>query len=170
MIPILKFIHLVAISFWAGGLIGLPFLLSRRRRMDNADDLERLHRLVRFVSVGITSPAAFLAIASGIVLIFAEGTFEPWFALKLTAVGAMVALHLWTGFVVLGLFAPGGRFGAIAGAALIGGSATVVALILWIVLAKPAIDAAFVPDGLFEPGALGDWFDQSFGDNTMPTP
>jgi len=183
VISLFKFIHLTAISLWAAGLIGLPFLILRYRRLAADDDGDRQHRLVRFVSVGITSPAAFISVASGVVLIFLQATFDPWFAVKLALVGAMVGFHLWMGFAVLGLSHPPSPFGPVSAAILAGGATLVVAAILWVVLAKPAIEADLFPDGFFEPGALSEWAsdflpgnlaefleNQGFSDPTMPTP
>ena len=46
----------------------------------------------------------------------------------------------------------------------------VIAAILWIVLAKPQIDSNQIAANLFEPGALGRWVRQFFGEIRMPTP
>jgi protoporphyrinogen IX oxidase len=70
MTTFLKFIHLAAIAIWSGGLIALPFLFRQRAGIAPGLELDRLHRMVRFVYVEMTSPAAFIAIGSGTVLIF----------------------------------------------------------------------------------------------------
>ena len=64
MTTILKFIHLAAIAVWSGGLIVLPFLFWQRRGIETGPELDQLHRLTRFVYVGMASPAAFIAIGS----------------------------------------------------------------------------------------------------------
>ena len=58
MTTLLKFIHLGTIAIWSGGLIVLPFLFWQRRAIEVGPELDRLHRLTRFVYVGMTSPAA----------------------------------------------------------------------------------------------------------------
>ena len=43
----------------------LPLLFWQRRSVVDMADLERLHRITRFVYVAMTSPAAFVAIGTG---------------------------------------------------------------------------------------------------------
>ena len=75
MTTTLKFIHLAAIAIWSGGLLALPFLFWQRRGLQAGPELDRLHRIVRLVYVVLTSPAAFVAIASGKGLISFQATF-----------------------------------------------------------------------------------------------
>ena len=56
MTTFLKFVHLAAIALWSGGLIVLPFLFWQRRTLEAGLDLDRLHRVTRFVYVEMTSP------------------------------------------------------------------------------------------------------------------
>ena len=49
----------------------------------------------------LTSPAAFVAIASGTALIFLQATFVEWFSLKMVLVGIMAMLHVVAGLVLL---------------------------------------------------------------------
>jgi protoporphyrinogen IX oxidase len=150
----LKFVHLAAIAIWSGGLFVLPFLFRQRQGLVAGPDLDRLHRLARFVYVDTTSPAAFVAIASGTALIFAQATFVEWFSLKMLFVGALVMLHVVAGLVLLHLFAPEGHFGRFSYVALTSAYVVVVTAILWIVLAKPHIDSTGFMAHLFEPGGL----------------
>ncbi len=154
MTTILKFVHLAAIGLWSGGLIALPLLFRQRQQVTSAADLDRLHRLTRFVYVDAASPAALIAIASGTALIFAQGTFEEWFSLKMLLVTAMVMLHVLAGLVLLHLFSVEGRFSRSACAALTSAYLIVITAILWIVLAKPHIDSTGFATNLFTPGGL----------------
>jgi uncharacterized membrane protein len=151
----LKFVHLAAIAIWSGGLVALPFLFRQRQKLAAGTDLDRLHRLARFVYVDMTSPAAFVAIASGTALIFLQATFEEWFSLKMVLVGAMVMLHVVGGLVLLHLFSPGGGFGRLSSVVLTSAYLVVITAILWVVLAKPHIDSTRFAAHLFEPGGLG---------------
>jgi uncharacterized membrane protein len=150
----LKFVHLAAIGVWSGGLIALPFLFRQRRELEAGPDLDRLHRLARFVYVDMTSPAAFVAIGSGTALIFLQATFQEWFSMKMLLVGAMVMLHVVAGLVLLHVFLPKGRFGRSSYAGLTSAYLVVITTILWIVLAKPHIDSTQFAAKLFEPGGL----------------
>lgn len=154
MTLVLKFVHLAAIALWSGGLIALPFLFRQRRTLAAGPDLDRLHRVTRFVYVDAASPAAFVAIASGTALIFAQATFTEWFSLKMLLVAALAMLHVAAGLVLHHLFAPDGRFGRPAFLMLTSGYLAVIAGILWVVLAKPHIEAPGFAAHLFAPGGL----------------
>jgi uncharacterized membrane protein len=162
----LKFVHLAAIAIWSGGLLVLPYLFWQRATLATETDLDRLHRLTRFVYVGMASPAAVIAIGSGTALIFLQSTFQEWFSLKMVLVSAMVMLHVVAGLVLGHLFLPAGRFGLFSHLALTGAYLVLASAIIWIVLAKPHVDASEIAPGLFKPGALR----QLFSDTRMPTP
>jgi protoporphyrinogen IX oxidase len=167
---VLKFVHLAAIALWSGGLIVLPFLFWQRRTLEAGADLERLHRVTRLIYVELTSPAAFIAIGSGTALIFLQATFQEWFSLKMVLVGIMAMLHVTAGLVLVNLFLPEGRFSLLSYLALMSAYIAVITAIIWIVLAKPHIDANQFAVHLFEPGGLGRWLHQTFGEIRMPTP
>jgi uncharacterized membrane protein len=167
---VLKFVHLAAIALWSGGLIVLPFLFWQRRTLEAGADLERLHRVTRLIYVELTSPAAFIAIGSGTALIFLQATFQEWFSLKMVLVGIMAMLHVAAGLVLVNLFLPEGRFSLLSYLALTSAYIAVITAIIWIVLAKPHIDANQFAVHLFEPGGLGRWLHQTFGEIRMPTP
>lgn len=93
MVLWLKFIHLSAIAIWSAGLVCLPGLCVARTSTLSGEALYRLQAAVRYTCVVVVSPAAFVAIASGIALMFARQTFEPWFSIKLTLVAALVLMH-----------------------------------------------------------------------------
>jgi uncharacterized membrane protein len=166
----LKFVHIATIAVWAGGLIVLPYLFWQRRLFAAGPELDRLHRVTRFVYVGMTSPAAFVAIGSGTALIFLQSAFREWFTLKMALVGAMVMLHVVAGLVAVRVFAPDGRFGSRSCVALTTLYLVLIVAILWVALAKPAIDSTQFAPGLFEPGALAPWLRQIFGATRTPTP
>ena len=150
----LKFVHLAAIAIWSGGLLVLPFLFWQRRTFTAGQELDRLHRITRMVYVELTSPAAFIAIASGTALIFLQTTFTEWFTIKMVLVGLMAMLHVVAGLVMHRLFAPNGRFGRLSFVALASGYAVLITAIVWVVLAKPHIDSNQFATHLFEPGGL----------------
>jgi len=165
-----KFLHLAAIAVWSGGLIALPFLFWQRRLFGPGSELDRLHRVTRLVYVELTSPAAFLAIFSGTVLIFLQTTFVEWFSIKMVFVGLMAMLHVVAGLVMHQLFSPTGRFGRFSFVALSVAYVVLIIAIIWVVLAKPQIDSNQFAARLFEPGGLSRLWHQSFGDTRMPMP
>jgi uncharacterized membrane protein len=167
---LLKFVHIATIALWAGGLLVLPYLFWQRRLLGAGPELDRLHRVTRFVYVVMTSPAAFVAIGTGTALIFLQSTFREWFTLKMVLVGAMVMLHVVAGLVAVRVFEPDGRFGARSCVALTCTYLVLIVAILWVVLAKPPIDSAELAPGLFEPGALAPLIRQIFGVTSTPTP
>ncbi|MCF6368050.1 CopD family protein [Rhizobium halophilum] len=154
MILALKFFHIAAIAIWAGGLISLPGLYVQRAYVQDDDALYRLQMMVRFSYVVIISPAAFIAVATGILLIFGQQTFAGWFSLKLLFVAVLVVLHVLTGLVIIRLFREGEiypiwRF--ILATVLTSG---VIIAILTVVLAKPVLSEPAAED-LLAPGGLG---------------
>jgi uncharacterized membrane protein len=170
VITFLKFAHLAAIAIWSGGLLALPFLFWQRRALEAGPDLDRLHRITRLVYVELTSPAAFIAIASGTALIFLQAIFAEWFSLKMVLVGIMAMLHVVAGLVMHKLFSPKGRFSRLSFLALASTYAVVIPAIIWVVLAKPHIDSNQIAVHLFEPGGLAKMVRQSLGDTRMPIP
>ena len=170
MITLLKFIHLATIAVWSGGLLVLPLLFWQRRHVADIEQLEQLHRITRFVYVAMTSPAAFIAIGTGTALIFLQTTFREWFSLKMVFVGAMAMLHVLAGLTAVKVFGRDGRFSTFACIALTGVYLLVIVAILWIVLAKPGIDANAIAPHLFDPGALAPLLHHFFGETRTPTP
>jgi putative membrane protein len=155
----LKFVHLAAIAIWSGGLIVLPFLFWQRRTVGVGSDLDRLHRMTRFVYVEMTSPAC-IAIGSGTALIFLQATFQEWFSLKMVLVGTLVMTHVLAGLLLVRVFSPDGRFGLCSHIALTSAYLVLIAAIIWIVLAKPHIDSGQFTPGLFKPGAIRQFFSE----------
>lgn len=152
---VLKFLHIVAIAAWSGGLLCLPFLYLQRRGL-GGNALHRLHNFTRFFYVSLVSPAAFLAIASGMLLIFLQATFEPWFSVKLALVAAMVIIHVMSGLVILRLFEPDRSYPWWRFVAVTGPTTGVVGAILVVVLGKPEWHVATWLAAIFAPGALGE--------------
>lgn len=148
-----KGLHIAAIAVWIAGLVCLPGLYLRRARVGHDAAFHSLHATVRYLYVGIVSPAAFIAVGSGTALIFLQQAFAPWFQLKLAFVGVLVVLHILTGAVVIGLFRRGGEYSLSRGLVAMTAVITTAAAILVVVLAKPDLQG-LLPQALSEPGAL----------------
>ena len=156
----LKFLHIAAIALWTAGLICLPHLNRQRSEVGEQTDLHRLHSMVRFFYVVILSPAAFVGILTGTALIYVQETFTVWFTLKLALVGALVAVHLRTGHVILRLFDESVRWSPWRHTAMTVLTVTIASGIVLVVLTKPAINARALQTNLFAPGQLRSLFNR----------
>ncbi|MGY6587434.1 MAG: CopD family protein [Wenzhouxiangella sp.] len=93
-----KLIHIAAIVVWSAGMLYLPGLFARHPATDKGTDhFERLRHQTRLVYVGLMSPAAVIAVASGTVLVFLAASLGSWMILKLVAVAALALLHSYLG-------------------------------------------------------------------------
>ncbi|MDO5371032.1 CopD family protein [Paracoccus sp. (in: a-proteobacteria)] len=185
---LVKFIHLGAIAVWVGGLIALPWLMAQRRgitRRGGQRALHRLHAMGRMLHIGLVSPAAVLAISSGIGLIFLRETYSPWFTAKLGFVVLLGAGHVLCARTMVRVFAddpieedPEGKINprelrlTPGRAILLNGLIGLGAIgILMMVLMKPPLEWSGLAPGLFQPGALAGPLGLQSSDATMiPTP
>jgi len=151
----LKMLHVAGITLWAAGLVVLPFLYIQRKRLVE-HDLYRLHGFTRFFYVALLSPAAFVAIGSGTVLIFWQQTFAPWFSVKLLLVGLLMTIHIVSGLIILRLFEPEGKYRPWRMWTTLGLTLGVVSAILVLVLGKPDLGRDHGWEAFFAPGALGE--------------
>ncbi len=146
----LKFLHVTAISFWAGGLICVMFL---HPRLNAKVSFLRLREIMHYSLQVVIAPAAYLAIGSGAALIFLRETFVPWFSLKLVFVGILVIAHMLVTRAILNLF----KHDVSNSGWYLGGLFTAISLatfaVLALVLAKPSLHASEFA-ALFEPGGL----------------
>ncbi|MDI6025200.1 CopD family protein [Corticibacterium sp. UT-5YL-CI-8] len=159
IVILLKFIHIPAIAIWSAGLLCLPFLYIQRRGLED-EALHRLHNFTRFIYVGVVSPAAFVAVACGIALIFLQATYQPWFSVKLALVGVMAIIHVMSGLMILRLFEPGQTYPYWRFVAVTVLTTLVIGAILLVVLGKPIWSVERHIAGIFSPGALGDMLGQ----------
>ena len=164
MIAWTKAIHIAGIMLWCAGLMLLPMIYARRNGL-RGEPLHELHRLARSVFIHLTSPAAFVAIIAGTLLIFLRDVFTVWMALKLVAVGLLVIIHVRQGYIILRLFEPGRRYARWRQYIATGGTLGAIFAVLILVLAKPSIDIKPPPSWELRPGRL-----QSLLDTIIPTP
>lgn len=93
-----KLLHIAAIVVWSAGLLYLPGLFAQHpAAAASDDDFHRLRHQTRLIYVGLMSPAAVIAVASGTVLVFLAASIGGWLVLKLMAVAAMAMLHTYMG-------------------------------------------------------------------------
>lgn len=165
MTVFLKMAHFAALSLWCGGLLVLPSLYGLRPKVESKAALYRLHRLCRFAYITVISPSAFIAIGTGIALLFASEAFAPWMGVKLVAVGLLVGLHVRAGQLVNTVFEHGRGYARWRRLVTTGAVLTAILSTLWLVLAKPVLDLAVLPRWMREPGAL-----QSLTETIVPIP
>lgn len=164
MIAWTKAIHIAALMVWCAGLLVLPGIYAQRKVL-RGPALHDLHRFARAVFIVITSPAAFLTVVAGTTLIFLRDVFTVWMAFKLVAVGALAVLHMRQGYVLLAVFEPGRSYARWRQVVTTVVTLGVIAVILWLVLAKPHFATGELPDWLLTPGGL-----QSLLETMMPMP
>lgn len=164
MIAWLKAIHITALIVWCGGLLVLPGLFARRSRLSRRDATE-LHRYIRTLYIGLVSPAGFAAVVAGTALLFVREVFTTWMMLKLLAVGLLVIIHMRAGYVLLSVFEPEGDYAPWRRWVMTCVTTAVIGVILVLILDKPAIEHAAVPQWLREPGGL-----QSLVETIRPMP
>lgn len=148
----LKCAHIAGLSVWVAGLIAMPGLLAG---LDSAEG-EKAGRLrfSRFAFELVFSPAAVLAIASGIALIFVSSYQIGWLAPKLLLIGVLSLLHLLIG---RGLARVGRRFmpGRAVRALMVLGAIAGTSAVLALALGKPVVDEALLPQWVTQPLSHG---------------
>ncbi|ODT72073.1 MAG: hypothetical protein ABS75_05770 [Pelagibacterium sp. SCN 63-23] len=155
MVTWFKFLHVASIALWSAGLIALPFLYLQRKGLKD-DALYRLHAFARSLYVNIVSPAAFVAIGSGTVLIFLMATYDAWFSAKMLAVSVMTGVHIFSGLMILRLFEPGRSYPLWRFSIVMPLTLLTISTILVLVLGKPRLEWPEFFADLFVPGRLGE--------------
>jgi protoporphyrinogen IX oxidase len=150
-IALVKGLHIAGVILWAAGLIALPLMLGEHTPAHSQDDYARVRRFTHYGYTHLLTPAAVIAVAAGTALIFLRGVFVPWMFGKLVLVGALVAVHVWVGTVVVRMGEESNERQPPPIFLLLFGAAVVLTAILLIVLAKPAIDASVMPEWLMTP-------------------
>lgn len=139
--PWLKLLHITAVVVWCGSLLYLPSIIGAvaATPLRGPHDAEpRLQRLPRSVFIGVATPAALLAIASGTLIFVADGLLAPWLMFKLALVGLLVLGHGSCGYLMLR--AERGENGGvrIASHVVLAFMVSCLLGIAWLVLRKPA--------------------------------
>jgi protoporphyrinogen IX oxidase len=142
--PWVLVLHIIAVLFWAAGLLYLPLLLAEAAagRAELTERPSHHDSVARFVFTHVATPAALLAILTGTGVFLIGRTVEFWLIAKLTVVTLLVVAHVAAGFLVLrGESAASeprrGGFWLLAGV-----PALLMVTVVWIVLAKPAVPEA----------------------------
>lgn len=134
VLPWLKLFHMSAVIVWCGTLMYLPMLVKFSLETGSA---RALREWPRNVFIGVSTPAALLAIGSGTLIFVSDALVTPWLIYKLAGVGLLVLGHGACGVLVLR--AEAGRLGRCRFChALTATLAAVLLAVAWLVLRKPA--------------------------------
>jgi protoporphyrinogen IX oxidase len=135
-------LHIIAIILWCGALLYLPPLVASAQtgRTEVPELPHRQDSLARFVFTHLATPMAFLAIVSGTIVFLMDRTIEVWLLAKLTAVAGLGIGHTLVGGLVLWAEDEDGRSVSPWCWMLEAGLLGLVAVILWLVLAKPTLE------------------------------
>lgn len=151
MILIAKAMHISAVILWSAGLVALPLMLRHIEPDQTQFTFARLRKVTHYGYTRLMTPAAVIAVAAGMVLIFLRETYTGWMIAKLAAVGLLVCVHGIVGHVVLRSEEKKGRYDTPRAAFLIVPALAAMALVLLLVLAKPAVPADMFPEWLTSP-------------------
>lgn len=99
--PHVKGMHVSALILWCGGLFALPMMLSLHDAAASQAEYARIRHVTHFGYIFAITPAALIAIGSGVVLIFLREVYVPWLFAKLVFVALLVAFHAWVGGVLV---------------------------------------------------------------------
>lgn len=133
-------LHIIALVFWAAALLYMPALIAARgaHHLPVEEPVNPFDSIERFVFTRIATPAALAAIMAGTLVFVIDRTVDPWLIIKLSLVVGLVLCHVAAGLLVMRVEGGGSLLipGCIALALV---SALLFGLILWLVLAKPAL-------------------------------
>lgn len=138
-------IHISALLVWVGCLFYLPALVASHQ--GSSHSLEEPPRpydsLSRIVFTRLATPAGLIAIVAGTLVFVIDINFKPWLIAKLTAVCLLVATHALIGVLIVRTETSPQRSVALWCGLLMALVTILVLFILWLVLAKPAVEQWF---------------------------
>ncbi len=108
----LKFVHIAMVAIWFLGLFFLPRLFMAYRRGIADADRAYYNRLTNVIFFYVSTPAAVVAIALGMVLMLFVVP-AGWLVLKLLVVSVAVLLHVYCGLLLYQMSRGGKRHGPV---------------------------------------------------------
>lgn len=151
MIVAMKVIHITALIVWCAGLLALPLMLRHLEPDQSQWTFTRLRQVTHYGYTRLITPAAVIAVAAGIALIFLRETYTAWMIAKLAAVGLLVCVHGFEGHVILKSEEQKGTYDTPPAIVMIVPALAAMSLVLLIVLAKPTWPASLFPEWLTTP-------------------
>lgn len=151
VIPHLKALHIAALTIWCAGILVIPLMLARHRPEIAQTAYSRVRRFSHFSYAMVVTPAGVIAIASGLILVFARQVFVPWMLMKLVSVGLLVGVHAWLGRTIVSMAESAGQHQPSHPGLIITLASLPMLAILFLVLAKPTLAGIEFPDWLTQP-------------------
>lgn len=140
-------LHISALLLWCAALLYLPLLAigARVQGLERKMGRHSFSTIERFAFTHLASPVALIAIISGTLLFVFNRTVDGWLIAKLTLVTGLVVCHALAGLLVLRVEAvsggaPDDRLLPLLGRGLGLMIVVLIAVIVWLVLAKPTED------------------------------
>lgn len=152
IVPHLKALHVGFIALWMAGLLALPTMLSRWHDAANDhSDLRRIREATHYGYVWAITPIAGLAVGTGLALIFLREVFTIWMFSKLVLVAGLVSFHAWIGHTIVAVAEAESRKNPPELLVPYLMLFTLVAGVLFLVLAKPKFAELPMPAWLTQP-------------------
>ena len=135
-------LHIAALITWCASLLYLPALIAgiHTEQIQIVEPRHKYGSVARFVFTYIATPEALITIISGSAVFLFNRTIELWLIAKLTLVTGLVIAHALVGLLLLHTqdrsAKPIRRWCRI----LSGSLCVLMAAIIWVVLAKPALE------------------------------
>src|SRR5438105_85959 len=96
----IKALHVVFMVTWFAGLFYLPRLFVYHAQATDTISIERFKTMERRLFRGIMTPSAVVTCLLGAWLWLGFGITGGWLMAKLVLVAALVAHHIWLGFLL----------------------------------------------------------------------
>ncbi|EQB05511.1 hypothetical protein L288_12765 [Sphingobium quisquiliarum P25] len=150
-VTLLKALHIAALLLWTAGLLSLPLMLARHEEGEHQFRYARIRKFTHYSYTRLITPAAVIAIAAGVPLIFLRELFVPWLFAKLALVALLVTVHAYVGHIVLKMGEEAGERQPPPAWPMVAALCLLIPAILLLVLLKPPLDTQLVPELLQQP-------------------
>jgi len=90
-----KSVHIIFVVTWFAGLFYLPRLFVYHAMSEDRVSIERFKTMERKLLMGIMTPSAVIAVATGLWLWLGYGITGGWLHAKLALVAVLLAYHAW---------------------------------------------------------------------------
>jgi putative membrane protein len=137
---VVKTLHIVFMVTWMAGLFYLPrlFVYHAQASPDDRVGIERFKVMERKLYFGIMAPGAILTVAFGMWMWLGYGVTGAWLHAKVTFVLALIAFHVYLGFLLRDFAHDRNRHGHVFYRWLNEiPSLPLLVVIVWLVVAKP---------------------------------